>query len=438
MSSSHMLSYGHTALACAGLAGLLSLGGCSLLAGHARASAPPPVVAQSDTPSPSDTVAQAPQTDTDALALSSDAAEPAAADQPADQPAADQPGTTTVLADAASALKASAPKNYVVRRGDTLWGIANMFLRDPWLWPEIWYVNPEIHNPHLIYPGDTVRLALQRNGRTALQIVRRERGPGERGAGGLTDTRLEPLLRSSPLNTPIETIPYAALAAFISHPAVLTSAQLAAAPYIVALAQNHDVAGTGTELYIKKLDAPAGTRYSVMHIDEPLIDPDSGARLGYVAIYTGTAQISRPGRISEGVLTNSARETLQGDVLIPDQRTPTVDFVPHPPARPVAGRVIDVIDNVLLAGQDQVVVLNRGSDAGLTRGNVLTADQAVTQVRDRCASIQNEPTCFHSMVALPTDTAGTLLVFKVYPRVSYALILGDTVPIQVGDHVRSP
>jgi len=432
MSSIHMLRYGHAALACAGLASLLSLGGCSSLAGHVRAgqagaSTPLPVTAQNGTPSDT-AAAQVPQTDTDALALRGDTVDQGEA--------TDQPGTTTVLADATSAVKASAPKNYVVQRGDTLWGIANMFLRDPWLWPEIWYVNPEIHNPHLIYPGDTVRLALQRNGRTALQIVRRERSGG--ASGGLTATRLEPLLRSSPLNTPIETIPYSALAAFISHPVVLTSAQIAAAPYIIALAQNHNVAGTGHELYVSKLDAPAGARYNVMHIDEPLVDPQTGARLGYVAIYTGTAQVTRPGRIAEAVLTKSARETLQGDVLIPDQRTPTVDFVPHPPTRAVEGRVIDVVDNVQLAGQNQVVVLNRGTDAGLSRGNVLTADQAVTQVRDRCASIQNQPTCFHAVVTLPTDTAGTLLVFKVYPRVSYALILGDTVPIQVGDHVRSP
>jgi hypothetical protein len=383
-------------------------------------------VAQADTTD--GTAAPAvPQTDTDAPATAGDSA--------ADQPSSEQPGTTTVLADAGPVLRASAPKSYVVQRGDTLWGIANMFLRDPWLWPEIWYVNPEIHNPHRIYPGDTVRLALAGNGRTELQIVRRESGGG---GGELLATRLEPLLRSSALDTPIETIPYAVIAAFISHPAVLTSAQIHAAPYIIALAENHDVAGTGHELFVKQLVAASGARYSVMHIDEPLVDPDNGRRLGYVAIYTGTVQITAPGKISKAVLTNSARETLQGDVLIPEQPNQTADFVPHAPARALAGRVIDVIDNVQLAGQNQVVVLNRGSDAGLERGSVLTADQAAVRVRDRCASIQNDPTCFHSVVTLPTDTAGTLLVFKVYPKVSYALILGDTVPIQVGARVRSP
>ncbi|MGH8140912.1 MAG: LysM peptidoglycan-binding domain-containing protein [Steroidobacteraceae bacterium] len=422
MSSSQMLRYGQTALASASLAGMLVLGGCSLLHSNARtaqAAPPPPPVVQAESPAD-----QTPQTDTDAVALSDDTATA----QPADQP-----GTTTVLADAGSVLKATAPKSYVVKRGDTLWGIANLFLRNPWLWPEIWYVNPGIHNPHRIYPGDSVRLALATNGRTQLQIVR-----GQSVRGGLTATRLEPLLRSSALDTPIETIPYSVIAAFISHPAVLTEDQIRAAPYIVALAENHDVAGTGQQLYIEKLSAPAGARYSVMHVDEPLIDPDNGARLGYVAIYTGTAQITEPGKISKAVLTGSARETLQGDLLVPDVSGPMPDFVPHRPSHPISGQIIDVVDNVLLAGQNQVVVLNRGSNAGLERGNVLTVDQAATQVRDRCASIQNAPTCRHGIVTLPTDTAGTLLIFQVYPRVSYALILGDTVPIQVSDRVRSP
>jgi len=416
MSSSQIFS-ARQVLACAGLTVLAALSGCSMFRSRSHADgAPPPPVAQSDSPAP-----EVAQTDTDALA-------------DAGEPVIDEPGTTTVLADAGPALKPTAPKSYVVQRGDTLWGISNMFLRDPWHWPEIWYVNPQIQNPHRIYPGDTVQLALVGNGRTALQVVRSTAGIGGPGA-----SHLEPLLRSSPLDTPIETIPYAAVSAFMSRPAVLTREQIDSAAYIVALAESHDVAGTGHELLVKKLDADAGARYSVMHVDEPLIDPDNGQRLGYVAIYTGTAQITQPGKISKAVLTSSARETLQGDLLIPEEHTPTTDFVPHSPQRQVNGRIIDVIDNVLLAGQYQVVALNRGTNDGLERGNVLTVDQAAVVVVDNCASIGNASTCrIHHRVTLPTDTAGTLLIFRAYPRLSYALILGDTVPIQVGDHVRSP
>jgi hypothetical protein len=307
-------------------------------------------------------------------------------------------------------------------------------------------VNPEIHNPHRIYPGDTLRLALAGDGRTELQLVR---GPAGQAAtaravsatgADLASARLEPLLRSSPLDAPIDTIPYALIAAFMSHPSVLTREQIRSSAYIVALAQSHDVAGTGHELYVRKADAPAGSRYSVMHIDEPLRDPDSGRELGYVAIYTGSAQITRPGTIAEAVLTSSARETLQGDVLIPEEHEPTTDFVPHSPQRPVDGRVIDVIDNVLLAGQYQVVALNRGSDDGLDRGSVLTVDDQPEVVTDMCASINGDSACPHQhrQVTMPTDPAGTLLVFRSFPHLSYALILADVQPVQVGNRIRSP
>jgi hypothetical protein len=341
--------------------------------------------------------------------------------------AADEPGTTTVISDAGPELKSSAPKNYVVRRGDTLWGIANTFLRDPWLWPEIWYINPDIHNPHRIYPGDTVRLALRGDGRTALQVVRG------------SSVRLEPMLRSEPLEGPIATIPYSVIAAFLSRPGVLTGDEVKAAPYVAALRDDHQIAGTGHDLYVRKLDGDTGARYSVMHIDEPLNDPQSGRKLGYVAIYTGTAQVTRPGSIAKVTVTDAARETLQGDVLIAEDSSPNSDFAPHGPAQAIDGRIIAVVDNVLLAGQYDVVALNRGSQDGLDRGAVLTIDQVGQKVDDHCAKLDGESSCWISHgLQLPNESTGTLLVFKTYERMSYALILNDTVPINVGDHIRNP
>ncbi|HTW75298.1 MAG TPA: LysM peptidoglycan-binding domain-containing protein [Steroidobacteraceae bacterium] len=442
-----LFSARRAALACAGLALILTLGSCSLLHGRPRTAAAtpaePPIAQADDTAavqtSPTDTEAAIDSGSPDAAAAAASQAAPDAIGGAADGAAdANRGATTTVLADAGPALKASAPENYVVKRGDTLWGIANMFLRNPWEWPEIWYVNPDIRNPHRIYPGDTLHLALASNGRTVLQLVR---GPiGRAATARLTGfTRLEPLLRSSPLDAPIESIPYSVISAFISRPTVLTREQIESAAYVVALAEDHDIAGTGHELFVRKTSAQPGTRYSVMHIEEPLVDPDSGHRLGYVAIYTGTAQITRPGPVAEAVLTNSARETLQGDVLIPEERTPTTDFVPHVPAQPVSGSVIDVIDNVLEAGQDQVVAINRGSADGVERGTVLTIDQLPSQALDECAEIDNSSTCVvHHSVNLPTDPAGNLLVFRTFPHLSYALILADTVPVQLGDRVHGP
>ena len=361
-------------------------------------------------PATDTTAAEQPQTVTDALSDT------------------DEPGTTTVIRDAGPELKAGAPKDYVVKRGDTLWGISNMFLKDPWLWPEIWYVNPDIHNPHRIYPGDTVHLASGRDGRTALQIVS--------GGGG---ARLQPLLRSAPLEGPISTIPYSAIAAFLSRPGVMTRDEVKAAPYVVALRDDHQVAGTGHDVYIKKLSGDTGTRYNVMHIDEELKDPQSGRNLGYLAIYTGTAQLTRTGPVARATLVNAARETLEGDVLIAETGNQTADFLPHPARQPIDGRIIAVVDNVLLAGQYEVAALNRGSDDGLDRGTVLTIDEAQQVVDDHCASIDGSSTCFSGHTTkLPVESEGSVLVFKTYQKMSYALILSSTIPVHISDHVRNP
>lgn len=396
-------------VACVSLSGVLTLGGCSMFHhGNAQPAAEP--VAQA--PQTETTSAPEPQTVTDALGDT------------------DEAGTTTVMPDAGPALKAGAPKDYVVKRGDTLWGIANMFLRDPWLWPEIWYVNPDIHNPHRIYPGDSVHLARGGDGRTSLQVVR----------GSLAGaTRLEPMLRSGAYEGPIATIPYSAIAAFLSRPGVMTRDEVKAAPYVVALRDDHQVAGAGHDLYVKKLAGDTGTRYNVMHIDEPLKDPQSGRKLGYLAIYTGTAQLTRSGEVARVQLIDSARETLQGDVLVAQTSNPTSDFLPHAPTQPVDGRVIAVVNNVLLAGQFEIAAVNRGSDDGLDRGTVLTIEASSQSADDHCASIDGASTCFFShSTKLPAETAGTMLVFKTYERMSYALILSDTVPIHLQDRVRNP
>jgi hypothetical protein len=389
------------------------MSGCSLFSHNNRdesSDAPPPVASAVEGTAP----AAGPQTVTEALG-----------EAPVDT------DTTVVMVDAGPALKPSAPKNYVVKRGDTLWGIANMFLRDPWLWPEIWFVNPEIQNPHLIYPGDTVHLALAQDGRTALQVVR--------STSSSATTRLEPLLRSSPLESPIATIPYSVISAFLARPGVLSRNEVKSAPYILALRGEHDVAGFGDDIYVKKLVAAAGEHYSVMHVDEPLNDPDSGRTLGYLAIYTGTAQVTRPGTVARATMTDTGRETLQGDVLIPEEGLITSDFHPHPPSRPVSGQIIAVVAGEELSGQYDVVALNRGARDGLDRGAVLTADEVPGTTDDQCARIEDRSTClFHGTRRLPSEAAGTLLVFKTYEYMSYALILNDTVPIHNLDRVRNP
>jgi LysM repeat protein len=329
----------------------------------------------------------------------------------------------------ASIINPSAPKSYVVKRGDTLWGIASLFLKDPWLWPEVWYINPQVSNPHLIYPGDTLALAYGANGRPQIMLQQ----------GGAA--RLDPRLRSNPVDGAIPTIPYQAIAAFLSRPSILTSEQVSHAPYVLAFRDEHEIAGTGNEIYVRHLNASERARYSVVHVGDPLRDPDDGKVVGYQGVYTATALVSKPGEVTKAVLVDTARETLRGDKVMPVDTDVPLNFMPTAPRRNVNGRIIAVVDGTMLIGQYQVVAINRGSRDGLANGNVLAIDRTGEKVRDvygKGASLTRPGSSFAKKVQLPSERVGTLLVFKTFNRVSYALVVGASDTIELLDVVHNP
>ncbi|MFO1409788.1 MAG: hypothetical protein U1F06_05335 [Steroidobacteraceae bacterium] len=220
---------------------------------------------------------------------------------------------------------------------------------------------------------------------------------------------------------------------------MLSKEQVKAAPYVQALRDGHMIAGSGNSVYVKKVAGGVGERYSVMHVGDPLKDPESRDVLGYMGIYAATAQLARAGDPATATLSDTARETLQGDVLIADTNPGALDFRPHAPARPLKGQVMAIVNGVLLAGQYQVVALNRGTEHGIEPGHVLIAQESQREVNDRCARIGGNGTCRHfGSEKLPIESAGRLMVFKSYARMSYALVLDETAPIHVGDHVTSP
>lgn len=332
----------------------------------------------------------------------------------------------------ADAINPTAPKSYTVKRGDTLWDISSMFLKDPWLWPEIWYVNPQVENPHLIYPGDVLTLAYGADGRPQIRLTR----GGMSGDG----VRLEPRLRSSPGDSPIATIPYGAIAAFLSRPSVLAAEQVKGAPHVVAFRNEHMIGGTGTEAYVSGLAAPVSSRFSVVHVGEALRDPDDGAVVGFMGVYAATAMVTKPGDPAKTLLSDSARETLRGDKLFAAEMDAPLNFVPRAPRNQVRGQIISVVDGVERIGAWQVVVINRGKRHGVDAGIVLAVDQAGETVRDRYSgdSALTRTAFGGRQVKLPDERAGTLLVFRSYDRISYALMVGAAAPMRVGDMVRNP
>lgn len=329
----------------------------------------------------------------------------------------------------ADAVRPDAPSRYTVKRGDTLWDISSLFLRDPWLWPEIWYVNPQVENPHLIYPGDVLALAYGADGKPRIML--------EQGGAA----RLNPRLRSTPADGPIATIPYEAIAAFLSRPSLLSADELERAPHVLAFRNEHMIGGTGEQIYVRNLDAPIDARFAVVHPAKKLRDPDNGDVLGYEGVYTATARVTRPGEPLTATLLDTTRETLEGDVLIANDANAPLTFQVRVPTAAVDGSIISVLDDTTLIGTYQIIAINRGTRHGLAPGHVLAVDQAGLTVRDRGQrrdTALSRGSTFAPKVKLPDERAGTALVFKTYDRMSYAIVVGASDAIRVADIVRTP
>jgi LysM repeat protein len=325
-------------------------------------------------------------------------------------------------------LADNAPDSYVVKRGDTLWGISKVFLRDPWYWPEIWQVNPQIQNPHLIYPGDTLRLVFI-DGRPQILLQRGD------------TARVEPRVRSQPLEAAITTIPYATVAAFMSKPSVLDRDQIKHAPYLLATRDLHVVMSEGDTLYARGFTSPAelGSHYNVVRVGDPLVDPDDNRVLGYDGIFTGSGHVTRQGDPTTLIMTESTQESRAGDKLIPGGVEVPLDFTPSPPRVKTNGRIIAVSHGVTIIGQYEVVVVNRGARDGLAPGNVLGVFDTGPIVLDTDKKgFFNLDKLGAKKVALPSERTGTFMVFKTFDNISYGLIMEATNLIRVGDKVQNP
>ena len=315
-------------------------------------------------------------------------------------------------------LSGDHPQNYQVVKGDTLWDISAKFLEQPWQWPEIWQVNPQIKNPHLIYPGDTLSLSYV-DGRPVVTLAR-----------GSTAYKMSPEAREIKLDKAISTIPRSAIAAFLSKPLVVGEDTLNNAPYIVASTDDRIILGAGDNAYVRGIDGETVKRFSVFRGGDVYIDPDTSEVLGYEAIYTADALLERAGDVAKVMLSNTNREILAGDRLLPvDDGSDEMNFFPHSPEQAVNGRIISVFDGVYQIGQYQIVVLNRGSRDSLEVGHVLEVVQAGETVIDRVSA---DPDDF---ITLPDESAGVALVFKVFEKVSYALIMKATRAIHLNDKV---
>ena len=345
---------------------------------------------------------------------------PAPAAQPAPAPAAPTQ-MTRQQPSAPVRLNPRHPDRYTVQRGDTLWDIASMFLQDPWYWPEIWQINPQVENPHLIFPGDILSLAYL-NGRPVINL--------ERGVA----SRLSPRVRVEPLEEAIPTLPFDVIRAFLSRPSVLERDQIDNLPYILSSPDGRLISGAGNRVYIRGTNADRGQIFNIVHVGDPLVDPDDNDVIGYEGIFVGQGRVARTGDPSTLLLTETAREALNGDRLLPEESLVPQNYYPRAPESDIDGSIISVLDGVSLIGQYQVVVINRGTRHGLEPGHVLRVWQTGEVIRDRFG----KGGLIGEKVQLPDEPAGTMMVFRIFDRMSYGLVMEATSEIKVLDAVRSP
>ncbi|WP_442909291.1 LysM peptidoglycan-binding domain-containing protein [Ideonella sp. BN130291] len=336
-----------------------------------------------------------------------------------------------------SELAPNAPDSHTVKSGDTLWDISRLFLKSPWRWPELWGMNlDQIRNPHLIYPGQV--LVLEKvDGRARLRLAD--------GSGGTTGTvKLSPRIRSD-LNesNPISGVPLHLIQPFLNDAVVFDTDELAAAPRIVAAQEGRVMLSRGDTAYVRG-ELNGQREFRVFRTAKPLLDPTTREILGYEAPFVGTADFVRAGGTTDEadggktrvvpdtfVLSSIREEVGVGDRLAPVPPRDFSTYAPHAPGAPMSGRIISIYGDALNAGQNQIVALNRGARDGVERGHVLALWRNGADAVDRTDGSR-------TAMKLPDERHGMLFVFRVFERVSYALILTVQEPVKAGDRFTQP
>jgi len=336
-------------------------------------------------------------------------------------------------------LQENAPLRYVVQKGDTLWSIASKFLRDSWQWPELWYVNEKVKNPHLIYPGDELYLYYVDGAPRVARV-----GEGEQGgtAGPAVDSgpalppggegAMTPHVRESALGPAVYSIPLDSIRAFLRGPRMIDEDLLDDAPYLVDFETKKLLGGADDVAYALDIEDKSITQYQVVRRGEEYRDPDDNDVIGFEVLPVGDAEVRVFGDPSTVYLRRSDMEARAGDYLLPMEQDPLATrFIPHAPAKAIDGKIISVYNGVSQIGQYQVIAINRGTEQGMEPGHVLYVLQAGRKSKD-------PHSFFGSKVQLPDIQAGTVMVFKTAPRMSYALVMSATRPIHVLDRVEKP
>ena len=347
-------------------------------------------------------------------------------------------------------INPSHPDQYTVVKGDTLWDVSGKFLKHPWQWPELWSQNTQIKNPHLIYPGDTLYFSMV-NGKPQLNLSRTDQlqpqaAPdsscvlreedyqhGRKSFAVSKEGKLLPCIRETNLKQAVKLIPTENIASYLTSPKVVDENELNNAPYVVDFAGEHLIVGTGDRVYVRSITEPKSLSYTIYRPGKPYISPETGENLGYEAQYIADATLQQPGDPATLAITKTDREVRTGDRIMPNtEEDIALNYFPRPPEQSIKGSIISVLGGVSQIGQFNVVVIDKGIADGLLIGHELNIYKAGKVVRDSYSPVKNDA------VHLPDEVAGTLMIFRPFERVSYALVMNATQALHVLDKVRTP
>jgi hypothetical protein len=306
------------------------------------------------------------------------------------------------------ALQPNAPEVYQVRPGDSLWGIAGRFLRDPWRWPEIWEGNPEVADPNLIYPGDRLLLDTSRPGRPRV-------------------VKLSPRVPVTKPDAAVPTIPIDAIEPFLSRSWVADSRMLEEAPSVVGFPRERLLVATGDRLFVRPIHETQAARYEILRPGEALRDPVTQDVLGYPARFVAEARLERAGDPAVLLVTNAIMPVRRGDRVRPLRSDAVAlrPFLPQPAPAELQGHIIAVLDDFTRIGQYDCVVLDRGARQGVEIAQVFAVYDG-GEVRDGGA------------YSVPDSQVGIILVFRVFARVSVGLVMRAHQALRVGQRVAAP
>lgn len=353
-----------------------------------------------------------------------------------------------------SELAPNAPDSYTVKRGDTLWDISGIFLKRPWRWPELWGMNlQQIRNPHLIFPGQ--QLVLTKVGDRAYLSFG--------GAGGVPTVKLSPRVRSENLaDSAVAPIPLQVIEPFLTDSILVDGPTHDRAPRIAATQENRVLLSRGDRAYARgQYGAGEGAQGPLLTMEKgqprqfrvyrsatPLNDPATGALLGYEAQFVGKAELARPEEVRSAAGTDGkpqqeivpatidiilAKEEMRvGDRMLPEPQREVPVYIPHKPESGQSGQIVKVHGNAVhFAGQNQVVIINRGAKEGLERGHVLAILRDADVVPDTTDDARPN-------LHLPGERNGLMMVFRTFDHMSYALVLQIADGVKVGDRFVNP